>query len=136
MPPEVFIYYLQHGDIYLQSSRDEQLHHLPKLLAKHDSTDVDYGMHIIEGPNKLAISIITMIIFICPIVVTVVWSVQKNDVQGGTGIAAPVVASYTSFLTAWIFWRSSGRGSYKAACAGEAKRRVAGRVQYILFCTH
>jgi len=51
-----------------------------------------------------------MVILICTIVVAVAYSVMKSDVQGGTGIAALVIASYTSFLTAWIFWRS-GAGS-------------------------
>jgi hypothetical protein len=65
-------------------------------------------MHIIEGPNKPAIFVITMTIIICTIIIAVVWSILRDDVQGGTGIAALVIASYTSFLTAWIFWSSSG----------------------------
>ena len=81
-----------------------------KRLSKHDSQCVGYSTHIIEGPNKLGIFLITMVILICTIVVAVAYSVMKSDVQGGTGIAALVIASYTSFLTAWIFWRS-GAGS-------------------------
>jgi hypothetical protein len=65
-------------------------------------------MHVIEGPNRLGIFIVTMLIVVCTIIVGVVYSATKTDVQGGTGIAALVIASYTSLLTAWIFWRSGG----------------------------
>jgi hypothetical protein len=65
-------------------------------------------MHVIEGPNRLGIFIVTMLIVVCTIIVGVVYSATKTDVQGGTGIAALVISSYTSLLTAWIFWRSGG----------------------------
>jgi hypothetical protein len=65
-------------------------------------------MHVIEGPNRLGIFIVTMLIVVCTIIVGVVYSATKTDVQGGTGIAALVIASYTFLLTAWIFWRSGG----------------------------
>jgi hypothetical protein len=108
MPPEVFIHYLQHGEGDLNPFRNDWLGHLPKRLTKHDSACDGYGMHVIEGPNKLGIFLSTMIMLVCTIIVGVVYSVKQADVQGGTGIAALVIASYTSFLTAWIFWRSGG----------------------------
>jgi hypothetical protein len=107
MPPEVFIHYLQHDEGDLNPCRNEWLNHLPKRLKKHDSACVGYGMHIIEGPNKFAIFVITMLFLALTIVVGITYSIKQRDVQGGTGIAALVIASYTSFLTAWIFWRSS-----------------------------
>jgi hypothetical protein len=108
MPPEVFIHYLEHGEGDLNPNRNEWLGHLPKRVNKHDSACDGYGIHVIEGPNRWNIFLMTMIVLICTVVVGVVYSVKGGDVQGGTGIAALVMACYTSFFTAWIFWRSGG----------------------------
>lgn len=106
MPPEVFIHYLQHGEGDLNPLRNDWLGHLPKRLTKHDAASDGYGMHVIEGPNKPGIFFVTMLVVICTIVVSTVYSTKTRDVQGGTGIGAFIIACYSAFLTAWIFWRS------------------------------
>jgi hypothetical protein len=107
MPPQVYLHYLKHGNGDLNPLRNEWIEQLPKRLRKHDPTCYAYGMHIIEGPHRAGIFVITMIILVIDVVVSVGWSVWKHDVQGGTGIGALVVACWGTFLTAWIFWRSS-----------------------------
>ena len=106
MPAEVFIHYLGHGPGDLNLNRNDWLRPLPKRLRKHESGCVAYGMHIIEGPHSVGIFILTMVVLLCVVAVSVGWSVIKQDVQGGTGIGALVIACYTAFMTAWIFWRS------------------------------
>lgn len=108
MPPEVFIHYLEHREGDLNPLRNDWLGHLSKRLSKHDSACDGYGMHVIEGPNRFGIFIVMMILVGCTIVICVVYSVTKTDVQGGTGIAALVIASYTSLLTTWISWQNGG----------------------------
>jgi hypothetical protein len=105
MPPEVFIHYLEHGEGDLNANRNDWLPHLPKRLRKHDAACYGYGMHVIEGPHKLGIFIVTMLVLVLTVLASVLWSVLRHDVQGGTGIGALLIACYTAFLTAWIYWR-------------------------------
>jgi hypothetical protein len=105
MPAEVFIHYLHHGEGDLSRTRNDFIGRLPKRRSKHDAGQ-GYGVHIIEGPYYLGIFILSMFIMFCTVVTSIAWSAKNNDVQGGTGIGALIVACYTLFLTVWIFWRT------------------------------
>lgn len=105
MPPEVFIHYLEHDKEDLRESRKDWLPHLPKRVDNHGVDCDGYGMHVIEGPYRFGIFVITMLAVLCTVIISVVYSTKAKDVQGGTGIGALSIACYTAFLTAWIFWR-------------------------------
>lgn len=106
MPPEVFIHYLGHGEGDLNPLRNDWLGHLPKRLKKHDAACEGYGMHIIEGPHKFCIFVLTVIVIICSVLTSIAYSTKTGDVQDGTGIGAFVIGCYKSFLWAWTYWRS------------------------------
>jgi len=106
MPPGIFIHYLEHGDDVLNRNRNEWFDTLPMRKHRHTSARLGYGVHVIEGPHRWGVFKITMAVVICDVVLSILYSVLYDDVQGGTGIGALVIACYTAFLGGWIFWRS------------------------------
>jgi len=88
-------------------NRNDWLDPLPKRLKKRvmDSEPAcyGYGMHVIEGPNREGIFWITIITMLVVILTSVLWSTFRNDVQGGTGLGALILAFHTAILTTFLF---------------------------------
>jgi hypothetical protein len=108
MPPEVFVHYLlDHGEGDLNPVRNDWLPRLPK---RKETRVIDcgeacfgWGIHVIEGPNRNVISWIMVVTISAGALTGVLWSALKNDVQGGTGMGALIVALPPAFLTAILF---------------------------------
>lgn len=65
-----------------------------------------WGILIIEGPNKVAMTWLTGIVVTLSGVVSVVYAVVKNDVSGGFAIGAYVIAFWVAWMTAFYFqWK-------------------------------
>lgn len=107
MPPEIFIHYLEHDEGDLNPVRNDWLPRLPKRKEKRvidcDEACFGWGMHVIEGPNRVVIFWIMMTTIFASVLTGVLWSALRNDVQGGTWMGALVVALPSAILTAFLF---------------------------------
>ncbi|KAJ5889899.1 hypothetical protein N7504_010709 [Penicillium tannophilum] len=107
MPPDLFIHYLGHGPGDLNPSRMDWLPNLPKRKDKRvidcGEACLGWGMHIIEGPNRVMIFWIMMVTILASILTSVLWSAIRGDVQGGTGMGTLIVALPSAILTAFLF---------------------------------
>ncbi|KAK0652541.1 hypothetical protein B0T16DRAFT_490373 [Cercophora newfieldiana] len=107
VPPEIFLHYLSHGEGDMNPSRHVWLPRLPKRLDKGvvqsgDAAD-GWGIHIVEGPNRVVIFWILIVTMLAGVVVAGVWSGLKDDVQGGSGLGAFMVALPTAVMAAFLF---------------------------------
>lgn len=111
MPPEIFIHYLEHGEGELNATRHDWLPRLPVRLDNRvidgDEACYGYGVHIIEGPNRIAIFWIFMTAMAASILACVLWSASNKDIQGGTSLGSLIVALPAAVLAAFLF-RSEG----------------------------
>ncbi|KAF1840159.1 uncharacterized protein K460DRAFT_410760 [Cucurbitaria berberidis CBS 394.84] len=105
-PSEAFLHYLDHGIGKIDSNRNIWLDILPKRLIEHPPGCKGYGVLITEGPNHEGIFIVSMVVLTCIVFASILWSVVKKHVQGGTGIGTLLVACHAIFLKTWIAWRS------------------------------
>ncbi|KAJ5320655.1 hypothetical protein N7508_000938 [Penicillium antarcticum] len=107
MPPEIFIHYLEHGEGDLNPVRNDWLPRLPKRKEKRvidcDEACFGWGMHVIEGPNREVIFSMMMITILASVLTGVLWSTLRDDLQGGTGMGALIVALPPAILTAFLF---------------------------------
>jgi hypothetical protein len=107
MPPTVFIHYLEHGDSDLNPLRNTWVPRLPKKVngktAICDDGTCGWGIHIIEGPNRIAVFWTILLTVLAGIVTFIVWSQVRHDQQGGAGIGALIVALPSVILTAFLF---------------------------------
>ncbi|KAF2493623.1 hypothetical protein BU16DRAFT_513669 [Lophium mytilinum] len=107
MPSEVFIHYLQHGDGDLNPVRSIWAPRLPKRLhspiVNADMPSYGWGIHIVEGTNRVLVFWIFMFTIFASILTTVLWSSFKHDVQGGSGLGSLIVALPSVVLMAWLF---------------------------------
>lgn len=76
----------------LPKKLNDSIHHDPALLHS-GSQALGWGVHIIEGPNEVAIMWLTMATICVSFCSAVTWAVVMRDVQGAFGIAAFIVAS-------------------------------------------
>ncbi|MCJ1467445.1 hypothetical protein MMC07_006070 [Pseudocyphellaria aurata] len=89
---------------------DFWLGRLPKKLGDilpHSSDErlsVGWGIHIVEGPNWLLLTCTFIFMLLVSGVAAVVWSVIREDVQGGLAIGAYLVTVQTAIMTAFFFW--------------------------------
>ncbi|KAI8650147.1 hypothetical protein NCS56_01466600 [Fusarium sp. Ph1] len=107
MPPEIFLHYLDHGEGELNAARHDWLPRLPLRLGKRvidgDEACYGYGVHIIEGPNRMTIFWMFMTTMAASILACVLWSNVKEDIQGGTSLGALIVALPAAVLAAFLF---------------------------------
>ncbi|KAL4956632.1 hypothetical protein BDW69DRAFT_181409 [Aspergillus filifer] len=107
MPPEIFIHNLEHDEGDLNLSRSNWISRLPKRLDQRivegDEGIYGWGIHIIEGPNKVVIFWITIITVLATIVASSLWAALNNDMQGGTGLGTLMAALPPIILTAFLF---------------------------------
>ncbi|KAM6511763.1 hypothetical protein FALCPG4_016758 [Fusarium falciforme] len=107
MPPEIFIHYLEHGEGELSPARHDWLPRLPLRLGTRvidgEEACYGYGVHIIEGPNRMTIFWMFMATMAASILACVLWSGVKEDIQGGTSLGALIVALPAAVLAAFLF---------------------------------
>ncbi|KAH6999455.1 hypothetical protein EDB80DRAFT_724692, partial [Ilyonectria destructans] len=108
MPPEILIHCLEHGEGELNATRHDWL---PRLSVQLDNRVIDgdeachgYGIHIIEGPNRVAIFWIFMTTMAASILACVLWPALNKDVQGCTSLGVLVVALPAAVPVAFLFW--------------------------------
>lgn len=76
----------------LPKKLNSSIHHDPALL--HSGCQAHgWGIHIIEGANKVAIMWLTLVTVSVSFFFALLWAVFMRDVQGAFGIAAFIVAS-------------------------------------------
>ncbi|KAL7904291.1 hypothetical protein GGI35DRAFT_463812 [Trichoderma velutinum] len=107
MPPEVFVHYLEHGDGDLSPNRYTWLPRLPKR-RNHKVVDCGeategWGIHVIEGPNRVTVFWIVMATISISILASVLWTTLKGDIQGGMGLGALIVALPPAIMAAFLF---------------------------------
>ena len=102
MPPHIFLH-------YLNSNRPHRkaiwLTRLPiklneSITNNSDELPVGWGIHIIEGTNSRAIFYYALTITTLSFIVSLLWAILMNDVQGGFGIGAWMVAIPSVMLMA------------------------------------
>lgn len=92
------------------------LNRLPKRLIagleetrRKSATDIDvegWGIHIIEGPNLAAMTLVTSCFMVLCGVASTVYAVRMGDVSGGFAVGAFVVAAWASWMTTLFFqWK-------------------------------
>ena len=60
---------------------------------------VGWDVHVHEGPNNLAIAPYCTCSLLINLVATLLWSILRRDMQGGTGIGQYIVGITTSIYT-------------------------------------
>jgi hypothetical protein len=114
IPSTAFLHYMSCTSSLIKSKK--WFNRLPKKLDKgleevrrSTSTEIDvtgWGIHIIEGPNVAAITLLTGIFMTICGMGSVVYSVVCDDVSGGFAIGAFVVALWAAWVTALFFhWK-------------------------------
>lgn len=76
----------------LPKELNDSIHHDPALLYSGRRA-LGWGIHIVEGPNGVAIMWLTMATICVSFCFAVTWAVVMRDVQGAFGMAAFNVAS-------------------------------------------
>lgn len=64
---------------------------------------VGWGVHIIEGPNKKAITWMCLLLLVFSVVVSLLYTSIKHDVASAFGIGAFLITAVTSVMTAFYF---------------------------------
>ncbi|CZR60637.1 uncharacterized protein PAC_10533 [Phialocephala subalpina] len=108
MPAEVFMHYLQYGDVENVHRQSHWLRRIPIRLRTRiiDSPEVPvwgWGIYIIEGPNKPVVFWITMTTIFASVLAAVLWSSLRDDIQGGVGLGAMGVALPPVIMAAFLF---------------------------------
>lgn len=109
MPSHVFLHYMASS---FQHPKCLWLNHLPKKMNEsithsEDPLPSGWGVHIIEGPHRRAFFWATLAILGASVLVSTLWAVLKNDVQGGFGVGAWMVSVPSALMMA-SFFRWSG----------------------------
>jgi len=92
------------------------LNRLPKKLGtkledvrRSTPTDDDvlgWGILVVEGLNTALVTFLTFLMLILSGVISVVYSIWKNDVSGGFAIGAYIAALWAALITALYFqWK-------------------------------
>lgn len=107
MPSEVFIHFLEHEHAGVMSAKKYWTPKIPKRLKQRlidCPVPIDgWGIHIIEGPNKMAIWWITLFTMFSSILASTLWSSLRADIQGGTGLGSLILAMPSVFLSAFLY---------------------------------
>jgi hypothetical protein len=64
---------------------------------------VGWGVHIIEGPNRARITLLTVVVVGVSLIVPLIYTVMTKDISGGYAIGAWIVAAWTAILTALFY---------------------------------
>ncbi|MCJ1380772.1 hypothetical protein MMC17_003881 [Xylographa soralifera] len=104
IPNNVFMHHLNDPGPH---RRPTWLHRLPKkmnhsLLNSSEELVTGWGLHIIEGPNWVAIWTAAFCVTFVSGVVSTLWSVLRNDVSGGFGIGSWLVSASTLGMMAYF----------------------------------
>ena len=107
MPSNMFLHAMLHPEYYEGFILQNRV---PKKLATGISgalgsalNPVGWGVHIHEGPDNLAIALYCMCSLLISLVATLLWSILRRDVQGGTSIGQYIVGVTTSIFALVVF---------------------------------
>jgi hypothetical protein len=108
MPTEVFLHYLEHGDIDNIHNRKCWLERLPirlksRIVDAREEPVWGWGIHIIEGPNRTVIFWITMVTIFGSMLAFVLWSSLRSDISGGAAMGSLIMALPPVIMTAFLF---------------------------------
>jgi hypothetical protein len=98
------------------SSTRKWLQRLPKKLwpsllgayrnADHTKDVMGWGVHIIEGPNRKAITWLCILLLLISVTVSVLYARLKGDTAAGFGIGAVIVSSGALLMPAfYLQWK-------------------------------
>jgi len=118
VPSKAFLHYLNFHATEGTLRGRKWFNRFPKklersLLDVRRTTEIEkdvigWGVHIIEGPNLIWITLFTLIVVIISGIVSVVYSIAMNDVSGGFGIGAWIIAFWVALVTALYFqWKQT-----------------------------
>ncbi|MCJ1438964.1 hypothetical protein MMC27_008354 [Xylographa pallens] len=104
IPDNVFMHYLNDPGPH---RRPTWLRRLPKkmnysLLNASEELVTGWGLHIIEGPNWVAIWTAAFCVTFVSGVFSTLWSILRNDVSGGFGIGSWLVSALTLGIMAYF----------------------------------
>jgi hypothetical protein len=113
LPPidhRTFMHYFWHHERHKNSMSDIFLSRLPKKMntsmrgqERHDQINLGWGVHIIEGPNKKAISLGLFVTVLLSFIVSLSYSIATHTTESGFGIGQWIVATLTVGLSAVYF---------------------------------
>jgi hypothetical protein len=108
MPEEVFLHYLEYGDIDHIHKDKYWLARLPTRLKSRiiEAREVPvwgWGIHIVEGPNRPVIFWITMVTIFASMLAFVLWTSLREDIQGGAGLGSLILALPPVIMAAFLF---------------------------------
>jgi hypothetical protein len=114
--PNSFLHYLEYHATENSLRGRTWLNRLPKklersLLDLRRSTEIEkdivgWRVHIIEGPNMVMITVLTVIMVGISGVVSLVYSFSRKDVSGGFAIGAWIVAGWVALVTTLYYqWK-------------------------------
>ena len=104
IPDNIFMHHLNDPGSH---RRPLWLPRLPKkmktsLLTSNEELVTGWGLHIIEGPNWVAIWTAGFCVTCLSGVVSMLWSIIRNDVSGGFGIGSWLVSVSTLAMMAYF----------------------------------
>ena len=104
IPDNVFMHHLNDPGPH---RRPTWLRRLPKkmnysLLNASEELVTGWGLHIIEGPNWVAIWTAAFCVTFVSGVLSTLWSILRNDVSGGFGIGSWLVSASTLGMMAYF----------------------------------
>ncbi|KAH6635867.1 hypothetical protein F5144DRAFT_159885 [Chaetomium tenue] len=92
IPPNIFLHHLskpgRHPRLVWGNRIPQKLHRSILQVGMGDELVVGWGVHIIEGLNKSTVLVCSLVGLVISGIVAVVWTVVRDDVQGGFGIGA------------------------------------------------
>lgn len=100
IPDNIFLHHLTNPGPH---RRPVWLRRLPKkvndsILGSHDELVTGWGVHIIEGPNWLAVWQVAFCIVSTSGVFGITWSIYRSDVSGAFGVASWMTSVFTILM--------------------------------------
>lgn len=103
LPPIPDNVFLHHFNDPGHHRRPNWLRRIPKkvndsLIGHHEGDIIGWGVHIIEGPNWLAISVAVFCIVLSSGVFATAWAVCRNDISGAFAVAGWMIGVLTAAM--------------------------------------
>ncbi|KAF2178921.1 hypothetical protein K469DRAFT_597856 [Zopfia rhizophila CBS 207.26] len=107
VPPEIFMHYLEHGE---HDMNPNMYVWTPRLPKRKDSRIIDcplptfgWGIYIREGPNRVFVFWMIMVTVVCSVILCILWTSVKGDIQGGSGLGTLILALPSVIMAAFMF---------------------------------
>ena len=73
------------------------------IMQSTEPLPVGWGIHIIEGPNRIAMFWVTIGTVLLSFILSTVWTAVKGDIQGGFGLGAWIISVPNVLMVAFFF---------------------------------